>query len=103
MHRTLKKVMEVWQWDRTWGWDFPMTAMCAVRVGEPELAIQALLIDTPKNRYHPNGHVYQRPGLTAYLPANGGLLAATAIMAAGWNRRAKRCARISEGWKVERS
>jgi hypothetical protein len=84
MHRTLKKVMEVWQWDRTWGWDFPMTAMCAARVGEPELAIQALLIDTPKNRYHPNGHVYQRPGLTAYLPANGGLLAAVALMAAGW-------------------
>ena len=84
MHRTLKKVMEVWQWDRTWGWDFPMTAMCAARVGEPELAVQALLIDTPKNRYHPNGHVYQRPGLTAYLPANGGLLAATALMAAGW-------------------
>ena len=85
MHRTLQKVMEVWDWDRTWGWDFPMTAMAAARVGEPELAIKALLIDTPKNRYHPNGHVYQRPGLTAYLPANGGLLAATALMAAGWS------------------
>jgi protein-glucosylgalactosylhydroxylysine glucosidase len=84
MHRSLKKHMDVWDWDRTWGWDFPMAAMCAARVGEPELAIQALLIDTPKNRYHPNGHVYQRPGLTAYLPANGGLLAAIALMAAGW-------------------
>ena len=84
MHRTLKKVMEVWQWDRAWGWDFPMAAMCAARVGEPELAIRALLIDSPKNRYHPNGHVYQRPNLTAYLPANGGLLSAVAMMAAGW-------------------
>jgi hypothetical protein len=61
-----------------------MAAMCAARVGEPELAIKALLIETPKNQYHPNGHVYQRPGLTAYLPANGGLLAAIALMGAGW-------------------
>jgi len=39
---------------------------------------------SPKNRYHPNGHCYQRPNLTAYLPANGGLLSAVAMMAAGW-------------------
>jgi hypothetical protein len=92
MHRTLKKVMEVWQWDRAWGWDFPMAAMCAARVGEPELAIRALLIDSPKNRYHPNGHVYQRPNLTAYLPANGGLLSAVAMMAAGWTNGPKSAA-----------
>ena len=85
MRRTVKKVMQVWQLDRAWGWDFPMAAMAAARVGEPELAIQALLIDSPKNLCHPNGHVYQRPNLTAYLPANGGLLAAVAMMAAGWS------------------
>ncbi len=58
-----------------------MAAMAAARAGEPELAVKALLIDVPKNRYHPNGHNYQRPGLTAYLPGNGGLLAAIAMMA----------------------
>ena len=42
------------------------------------------LLDVAKNRYALNGHVYQREGLTAYLPANGGLLAAVAMMAAGW-------------------
>jgi hypothetical protein len=84
MRNTIKKVMEVWQWDRAWGWDFPMAAMAAARSGEPELAIKALLIDSPKNHYHPNGHVYQRPNLTAYLPANGGLLSAAAMMCAGW-------------------
>jgi hypothetical protein len=26
-----------------------------------EIAIDALLLDTPKNRYLPNGHNYQRP------------------------------------------
>jgi hypothetical protein len=80
MRRTLKKVMEVWDWDRCWGWDFPMAAMTAAKLGEPEIAVKALMIDSPKNRYLPNGHVYQRPNLTAYLPANGGLLGAVAMM-----------------------
>ncbi|GIU79910.1 MAG: hypothetical protein KatS3mg005_3148 [Bryobacteraceae bacterium] len=85
MRRTLLKVRETWQWEHTWGWDYPLAAMTAARVGEPALAIEFLLMDTPKNRYHPNGHNYQRPGLTIYLPGNGGLLAAAAMMAAGWD------------------
>jgi hypothetical protein len=84
MKNSVKKVFEVWDWDRAWGWDFPMAALAAARVGEPELAVKALLIDSPKNRYHPNGHNYQRPGLTSYLPGNGGLLSAIAEMCAGW-------------------
>jgi hypothetical protein len=81
MRRSLRKVLDVWQWDRCWGWDFPMAAMTAAKLGEGELAIRALMIDSPKNRYLPNGHVNQGPGLTAYLPANGGLLATVAMMA----------------------
>jgi len=84
MRASVKKLTEVWQWDRTWGWDFGLTAMAAARVGEPELAVQALLVDTPKNRFWPNGHNYQRPGLSAYLPGNGSLLCAMAMMSAGW-------------------
>ena len=85
MRRTLRRVMESWQWAETWGWDYPLVAMTATRLGEPELALDALLMETVKNRYHPNGHNYQRPGLTIYLPGNGGLLSATAMMAAGWD------------------
>jgi hypothetical protein len=85
MKATLEKVMQVWDWDRCWGWDFPMTAMCAARVGRPDLAVDALLIKSVKNRYLPNGHDYQRDGLTLYLPGNGGLLTAVAMMAAGWD------------------
>ena len=81
MRRTVRKVMECWQWDRAWGWDFGVAAAAAARVDEPELAIQALMIESPKNRYHPNGHNYQRENLTAYLPGNGSLLAAVATMA----------------------
>ena len=58
--------------------------MTAARVGEPELAIDALMMTTEKNRYLPNGHNWQRPNLPCYLPGNGGLLYAVALMAAGW-------------------
>jgi hypothetical protein len=85
MRRTLKRVLETWQWADTWGWDYPLVAMTAARLGEPELAVDALLMQTEKNRYHLNGHNYQRPGLTIYLPGNGGLLSAVAMMAAGWD------------------
>jgi hypothetical protein len=84
MRRTLKTVMKVWDWPSTWGWDYPMTAMTAARLGEQKIAIDALLQDTPKNKYLPNGHNYQRPNLPLYLPGNGGLLYAIALMTAGW-------------------
>ncbi|MDE3067586.1 MAG: twin-arginine translocation signal domain-containing protein [Verrucomicrobiota bacterium] len=84
MRRTARRVMDTWRWDRSWGWDFPLAAMAAARTGQPDLALDFLLLDTPKNRYLPNGHNYQRPNLPAYLPANGGLLAAAALMCAGW-------------------
>jgi hypothetical protein len=85
MGRTLSWIWSRWDWPTTWGWDYPMIAMTAARLGRPDLAIDALLLDTPKNRYRANGHNHQRPGLTIYLPANGGLLYATAMMAAGWD------------------
>ncbi len=88
MRHTLDWIWQNWNWPETWGWDYPLIAMTAARLGEPERAIDALLLDTPKNHYGLNGHVYQRPNLTIYLPANGGLLYATALMAAGWDAAA---------------
>ena len=85
MRNTFDWVWKNWNWPDTWGWDYPMMAMCAARLGEPERAVDALLLDTPKNHWALNGQVYQRPGLTIYLPANGGLLYAVAMMAAGWD------------------
>ena len=81
---TLEKVMQTWNWERTWGWDYPLVAMTAARVGKPEIAIDALLMDTQKNTYLNNGHNYQDENLPIYLPGNGGLLTAVAMMAAGW-------------------
>lgn len=86
MRSTLKRVIRDWQWDTSWGWDFPMAAMTAARLGERKLAVDLLLMKAVKNTYLPNGHNYQREGLYAYLPGNGGLLAAVALMAAGWQK-----------------
>jgi hypothetical protein len=85
MSNTLRWVRENWNWPETWGWDYPMVAMTAARLGQTRFAIDALLMDTPKNVYRANGHNHQRPGLTLYLPGNGGLLYAVAMMAAGWD------------------
>jgi hypothetical protein len=85
MRRTFDWIWQRWSWADTWGWDYPMLAMTAARLGDPSRAIDALLFDTPKNVYRANGHNHQRPGLTIYLPGNGGLLYAAAFMAAGWD------------------
>ena len=50
-----------------------------------EKAVDALFLDSPKNRYLANGHNYQSARLPLYLPGNGGLLTAVAMMAAGWD------------------
>jgi hypothetical protein len=85
MQKTLDYIITNWNWKQTWGWDFPMTAMTAARLGKPETAIDALMMDTEKNTYLVNGHNYQDKRLRLYLPGNGGLLTAVAMMAAGWD------------------
>lgn len=101
MERTLEAVLATWDWEtKIWGWDYPMIAMTAARLGRPETAVEVLLREGPNNRYLPNGHCPQRsdeaaakdqaPGarkreIAVYLPANGALLSAAALMIAGWD------------------
>ena len=86
MKQTLDWVMQNWNWQTTWGWDYGMIAMTAARLGDPETALNALLIDTQKNTWLPNGHNFQTPDrLRIYLPGNGALLTAIAMMCAGWD------------------
>lgn len=74
---SLKKILETWDMDRIWGWDFPWIAMCAVRVGEPEIAVEAMLSCKLDEIGCNNAGSYP------YLPANGAILFAAAMMAAG--------------------
>jgi hypothetical protein len=86
MRATLDKVLECWDYTTMWGWDFAMLAMTAVRLGDPDTAIEILLKDTPKNSYVTSGNNYQRmrTDLPLYLPGNGSLLLAAAMMTAGY-------------------
>lgn len=105
MKNTLNKVLESWEYPTLWGWDFAMMSMTAVRLGDPETAIDILLKDTPKNSYVVSGNNFQklRIDLPLYLPGNGGLLLAIAMMTAGY----KGCKDDLPGfpkngmWKVE--
>ena len=85
MRQTLTWVLRYWRWETTWGWDYGMMAMAAARLGQPDAAIDILLSDHPKNRYLISGHNFQTADrLRLYLPGNGALLAAVAMMCAGW-------------------
>jgi hypothetical protein len=111
MRRTLHAVENHWDLRQTWGWDFPLMAMTAARLHEPEKAVDFLLYPSKNNQYGlsgmtprvhldehaadllpgaasraagPDGPGYRRVAET-YFPSNGGLLLAAALMAAGWD------------------
>jgi hypothetical protein len=84
MSATIDDVLRRWDWSSAWGWDFPVMAMAAARVGRADTAVDSLLLPLLKNTYLANGQNCQTPNvLPLYLPGNGGLLAAVALMAAG--------------------
>lgn len=86
MRNTLHLVEECWEYPTLWGWDFALMAMTAVRLEEPETAVSLLLKDTLKNCYLASGNNMQisRKDLPLYLPGNGSLLLAAAVMTAGY-------------------
>jgi lysophospholipase L1-like esterase len=85
MNSTFDYIWDHWNWKKTWGWDFPMVAMTAVRLDRPDKAIDALFMKIQTNTYLQNGHNYQDARLRLYLPGNGGVLATVALMCAGYD------------------
>ncbi len=85
MKNTFEHIWKKWRWKETWGWDFPLTAMAATRLGMADYAVDALFMDIKTNTYLPNGHNFQNDRLRLYLPGNGGLLSAVAMMCAGYD------------------
>jgi len=98
MNATLDRVLKDWDYPTMWGWDFGVMTMTAVRLGRPEVAIDILLRKTEKNVYVTNGHNRQvtRKDLPLYLPGNGALLLAVAMMAAGYEG----CTETTPGFNV---
>jgi hypothetical protein len=101
MRRTLDAVVGDWDLRQTWGWDWPMLAMTAWRLGERDRAFDFLLTDAKNFQFGTSGmtprlHVaedsaphaagvadvpgYRRVAET-YFPSNGSLLLAVALMA----------------------
>jgi hypothetical protein len=101
METTFNYILENWNWARTWGWDYPMVAICAVRLNKPEQAVELLLKDVQKNTYLPNGHNYQDGRLRIYLPGNGGLLWAVAAMCTGFDGNESLNPGFPEDWNVK--
>ncbi len=65
-------------------WDFPMLAMSAARLGEPDKAIDWLL--HPLFRFDDVGMPIGGVRVpTPYFPASGSLLYAIAMMSQGWD------------------
>ena len=104
MNNSLDRVLKHWKLNELWGWDFPLMAMTAARLGRCEDAVDLLLMDSPKNTYTANGHNAQLPkaDLPLYLPGNGSLLMALALMAGGWKGSKHPAPGFpSEGWVVQ--
>lgn len=100
MRNTLDWVMDNWHWEHTWGWDFPVVAMNATRLGCPELAVDALLMETGTNTFLVSGHNWQNESLRCYLPGNGGLLSAVAMMCAGYDGCKENTPGFPKSWHV---
>lgn len=84
LEATRQKVYETWNFTYSYGWDFPVVAMNAVRMGYPETAVQYLL--NPANAFDDIGMPIGGARVpTPYFPASAALLFAVAMMAGGWD------------------
>jgi hypothetical protein len=120
MRRTLNATEQHWDLRQTWGWDFPMLAMTAARLGEPEKALDWLFADYPNNTWGVTGMTPRMsleevpPGASqndvphfrrmaeTYFPSNGSLLLAVGMMAAGWSGTADVAPGFPRtGWKLK--
>jgi len=101
MRNTLHRVAHADQPQESVTWGTAMMAMCAARLGEPDLAIQLLVGTYTQNPFRPSGYTIRRPDQTPmYMPANGGWLSAVAMMAAGWDGSTGHAPGFPKNWKV---
>ncbi|MBO9623580.1 MAG: hypothetical protein J7500_12800 [Sphingomonas sp.] len=75
MRRTFDAVEANWDLRQTWGWDFPMMAMTAARLGEPDKAVDWLFADRKNNQWGVTGmtpRVHLDAHANELVPVSGG-------------------------------
>ncbi|GAA0660073.1 hypothetical protein [Sphingomonas insulae] len=75
MGRTLQAVEANWDMRQTWGWDYPMIAMTAARLGQPDKAVDWLFAPGRNNQWGPTGmtpRVHLDAHAEGLVPKSGG-------------------------------
>lgn len=75
MRRTFDRMRRDWDLRQTWGWDYPMMAMTAARLGAPEEAIDWLFFDARNNQFGSSGmtpRVHLDAHAAAFVPVATG-------------------------------
>ncbi len=78
--RTFEKVLQTWNFSKTWGWDYAVLAMTASKLGLYDKTVEMLLKESPQNIWRNNGNNSYNNDLSVYLPGNGAVLSAIAMM-----------------------
>lgn len=98
MQNTVDHVYDTWNFTYSYGWDFPLLAMNAARMGETDRAIDWLL--DPAFEFDDAGfHVGGARVATPYMPGAASLLWAVAMLAGGWD--GEEGVHFPESWEVE--
>jgi hypothetical protein len=98
VRNTAQKVRETWDFTQSFGWDFPLLAMNALRLGDVDRAVEYLL--HPVFQFDDAGyHVGGSRVPTPYFPGSSSLLLAVAMMAGGWD--GSEGLHFPKGWDVK--
>lgn len=98
MQNTVDEVYATWNFTYSYGWDFPLLAMNAARLGDVETAVSFLL----DSNFQFDDAGYPIGGSrvpTPYFPGASSMLFAVAMLAGGWD--GAEGAHFPEEWKVQ--
>lgn len=84
LRKTADRIHALWLLEESYGWDFAMLSMNALRLGDSERAMEYLL--HPIFQFDDAGYPVGGSRVpTPYFPNSAGLLIAAAMMAGGWD------------------
>lgn len=97
-NNTMNRIYQTWNFTESFGWDFPMLAMAAARLGDHDRAVDFLL--HPAFQFDDVGMPVG--GLrvpTPYFPGSASLLMAVALISGGWKDNPG--VKFPKEWKVQ--